>query len=152
MRSIPVMPFCRKPIQWISSRKRESRTTALSHNTMWKAAMRRLFHATFICRCRRRWCDGQTSIAERRGKSGYTVASTNCRASFTVRCAVRSTAGLPGTTVASTPLSGGAALAWSMARQRVTHRPSRRAICRTRWLRQFMRCWAKRTLSSQSWK
>lgn len=62
------MPFCRKPIQWISSRKIESRTTALSHNTMWKAAMRRLFHATFICRCRRRWCDGQTSIAERRGK------------------------------------------------------------------------------------
>lgn len=146
------MPFCKKPIQWISLTKSVCRIMESYRSIMWKTAIPLLFSVTSICRCRRKWCGGQTSTAGRNGRSGSTVASTNCRASFTVRCAVRSTAGLPGTTVASTPLSGGAALAWSMARQRVTHRPSRRAICRTRWLRQFMRCWAKRTLSSPSWK
>lgn len=33
--------------------------------------MRRSFPVTFICRFRRRWCGGQTSTAEQKGRNGY---------------------------------------------------------------------------------
>ena len=35
------------------------------HNIMWKITMTLLFHVTFICRYRRKWCEGQISeVAE----------------------------------------------------------------------------------------
>ena len=60
------------------------------------------FPVTFIYRFRKKWCDGQTSTAERSERNGFTVASMCYLALFIARSAVIFTAELHGTTEANT--------------------------------------------------
>jgi len=127
------MLFCRKPIQWISFPRSGSRTMALYRSIMWRTAMSQSFPVTFICRCRKRWCGGQTSTAGQRGRNESIVASMLCQALFTAPNAGIFTAGLHGITGGNIPRSGGAAPVWSMDQRNVMHQPFRNRICRMRW-------------------
>ena len=124
------MPFYRKLIRWISLIKSEYRTTGLFLSIMWKTAIPLLFPVFSICRCRRKWCGGQTFTVGRNGRSGSTAASTLYPVLFTAPSAAIFTAGLHGITAGNTPLFGGAAPVWSMAHPPVMRRPFRNQNCR----------------------
>ena len=124
------MPFCRKTIRWISLIKSGCRIMESYRSIMWKTAIPRLFPVTSICRCRRKWCGGQTFTVGRNGRSGSTAASTLYPVLFTAPSAAIFTAGLHGITAGNTPLFGGAAPVWSMAHPPVMRRPFRNQNCR----------------------
>lgn len=65
-----------KLIRWISLIKSGYRTTGLSLSIMWKTAIPLSFPVISICRCKRKWCGGQTSTVGRNGRSGSIAAST----------------------------------------------------------------------------
>lgn len=97
-RSTSGMPFYRKSIRWIFLIKSGYRKTGLSLSIMWKTAIPLLFPVISICRCRRKWCGGQTSTAGQSGRKESTAARTLYPVLFTARSAVIFIAGLRGIT------------------------------------------------------
>ena len=45
---------------------------------MWRTAIHLLSPEISICRCRRKWCGGQTSTVGRNGRNEFTAVSTLC--------------------------------------------------------------------------
>lgn len=126
------MPFYRKLIRWISLIKSGCRIMESYRSIMWKTAIPLLSPATSICRCRGKWCGGQTSTVGRNGRSGFTAVSTLCPVLYIVQNAAIFIAGLHGITAGNTPLFGGAVPVWSMVHPPVMRQPFRNQNCRRR--------------------
>lgn len=107
-----VMPFYKKHIRLISFLKSESRITASFPSIMWKTAMSLSFHATFLCRFKKRWFEERIFGVARAVKREYIAVSMLYRVLFTADSAVIFTDGYIGITEDTSQLFGDASAVW----------------------------------------